>query len=213
MRFIPGNTPQGTFAIVVAILLLLSLKLGLAINNPGAYFSQNLLPEITGMLVELVLMLFLVEQWKKSTKQEQLIMKEKRLRELLIFFMRYSFKSFPLEYRIGSFYGTAHTENINSINSLITYIQSNSLSSESIDAIKSQCIKDLATYGNLLPVVSELTEDHFKAWIRIQYFMNRIINDGQDTEEYTISILVNIRRFENASFENGIYFGSKNLRE
>lgn len=51
MNWMPGNTKQGTFTIVVAILLLVCARVGFYINNPAEYFSTNLLPELTGMLI------------------------------------------------------------------------------------------------------------------------------------------------------------------
>lgn len=213
MKFLPGNTPQGTFSIIIALSLILALKVGFALNAPEGYFSQNLLPEITGMLIELALMLFLVEQWKRSNKQEQLIVKEKRLRELLIFFLRHSFKSLPLEYRVGTFYGDAHNDNIIYLDKLIGYIDNNSLPSNTIDEISAQCSQDLITYGNLLPVVSELTEQHFKAWIRIIFFMKKISENHNEIEEHTKFIINNIKKFETASYNHGIYVGSPELKE
>ncbi len=85
MNWMPGNTKQGTFTIVVAILLLVCARVGFYINNPAEYFSTNLLPELTGMLIELCIILFIVDRWQEQNRVQLLIIKEKRLREYLIF--------------------------------------------------------------------------------------------------------------------------------
>ena len=66
MNWMPGNTKQGTFTIVVAILLLVCARVGCYINNPAEYFSTNLLPELTGMLIELCIILFIVDRWQEA---------------------------------------------------------------------------------------------------------------------------------------------------
>ncbi|WP_123772160.1 hypothetical protein [Vibrio mimicus] len=70
------------------------------------------MPELTGMLIELCIILFIVDRWQEQNRLQLLIVKEKRLREYLIFFLKHGFKSLPKEYRVGSFYGQLHEENV-----------------------------------------------------------------------------------------------------
>lgn len=211
MNWIPGNTKQGTFTIVVVILLLVCIRIGFYINKPAEYFSGNLLPELTGMLIELCIILFIVDRWQEQNRLQLLIVKEKRLREYLIFFLKHGFKSLPKEYRVGSFYGQLHEENVAYLEDLFEFVSSNGLSTTEIDAIRAQCDVDLNTFGNLLPVASELTDEHFKAWSRILYFMVRISKNLGDDVESIKYILNNIKRYEKASHASGIYVGSKNV--
>ncbi|MFA0730460.1 hypothetical protein, partial [Vibrio sp. 10N.222.48.A4] len=207
----PGNTKQGTFTIVVAILLLACVRIGFYLNNPADYFSENLLPELTGMLIELCILLFIVERWQEQNRIQLLIVKEKRLREYLIFFLRHGFKTLPRSYRVGNFYGEEHDQNIEYLDSVFDFIKENGLATEEIDAIRAQCDIDLNTFGNLLPVASELTDEHFKAWSRVVYFLVRISKGLGDDEESIKYIITNIKRYENASHASGIYVGSKNV--
>ncbi|MBU2896483.1 hypothetical protein [Vibrio hepatarius] len=211
MNWIPGNTKQGTFTIVVFILLLVCIQVGFYINDSAEYFSENLLPELTGMLFELCIILFIIDRWQEQNRIQLLIVKEKRLREYLIFFLRHGFKTLPRKYRVGAFYGEEHTQNIEYLDSLFEFIKENGLATQEIDAIKAQCDIELNTFGNLLPVASELTDDHFKAWSRIVFFMVRLSKNLGDDEESIKYIIINIKRYENASHDNGIYVGSKGV--
>jgi len=207
----PGNTKQGTFTIVVVILLLGCIRVGFYLNEPAEYFAGNLLPELTGMLIELCIILFIVERWQEQNRIRFLIVKEKRLREYLIFFLRHGFKTLPRKYRVGNFYGEEHEQNIEYLDSVFDFIKENGLATEEIDAIRAQCDVDLNTFGNLLPVASELTDHHFKAWSRIVYFMVRISKGSGDDIESIKYIITNIKRYESASHASGIYVGSKNI--
>lgn len=211
MNWMPGNTKQGTFTIVIFILLLVCIRVGFYINIPFDYFAGNLLPELTGMLIELCILLFIVDRWQEQNRIQLLIVKEKRLREYLIFFLRHGFKNLPRRYRVGDFYGEEHHKNIEYLDNLFDFVKENGLATQEIDAIRAQCDIDLNTFGNLLPVASELTDGHFKAWSRIVYFMVRISKGLGDDEESIKYIITNIKRYESASHASGIYVGSKNV--
>ncbi len=118
MKWIPDNSKQGTFTIVVFLLLLVCVKVGFSFNNPKEYFLGNLLPELTGMFIELVIIFVILERWQAQNKKEKLIIKEKRLREYLIFFLKHGFKSLPIKSRIVRFYGVDHTKNIEDLDNI-----------------------------------------------------------------------------------------------
>ncbi|MFQ1904545.1 hypothetical protein ACK36B_02905 [Aeromonas veronii] len=117
----------------------------------------------------------------------------------------------PRKYRVGNFYGEEHEQNIEYLDSLFDFIKDGGLATQEIDAIRGQCDIDLNTFGNLLPVASELTDDHFKAWSRIIYFMVRISKGLGDDVESIKYIIINIKRYESASHASGIYVGSENV--
>ncbi|PSB76937.1 hypothetical protein C5F61_13615 [Photobacterium damselae subsp. damselae] len=211
MKWIPDNSKQGTFTIVVFLLLLVCVKVGFSFNNPKEYFLGNLLPELTGMFIELVIIFVILERWQAQNKKEKLIIKEKRLREYLIFFLKHGFKSLPIKSRIGRFYGVDHTKNIEDLDNILRYIADNGLSEKEMESIKLQCKIDLNTFGNLLPVAADITDDHFKAWGRIVFFMVQIDKDIGDNQESVRDIIANIKRYEIASFENDIYVGANNV--
>lgn len=211
MSWIPDNTKEGSFTLLVVLLLLICLRVGFFLNKPTEYFASNLLPELTGMLIELVIVLVIVDRWQEQNRIRKLIVKEKRLREYLIFFLRHGFNSLPREYRVGTFYGEEHEENIVYLDRLFDHIKLTGLSTVDLEAIKAQCNIDLNTFGNLLPVASKLTDDHFKAWSRILYFMVRISKGLGDDEESIKYIINNIKRYELASHESSIYVGAENI--
>ena len=94
---------------------------------------------------------------------------------------------------------------------MFDFIKENGLATQEIDAVRAQCDIDLNTFGNLLPVASELTDEHFKAWSRIVYFMVRISKGLGEDEESIKYIITHIKRCESASHASGIYVGSKNV--
>ncbi|OEE37081.1 hypothetical protein A1QO_18085 [Vibrio genomosp. F10 str. ZF-129] len=211
MNWIPDNSKKGTFVLIICLLLLVFLRIGFYANNPSEYFLGNLLPELTGMCIELILIMVIVERWQNQNKIELLIVKEKRLREYLIFFLRFGFISLDKEYRVGDFYGEKHIENVEYLDRLSKYIKEHGLSTTEIKAIKNQCEVDLNTFGNLLPVASNLTDEHFKAWSRIIYFMTKISKGMGDDEDSIKSIISRIKQFENASHDNHLFVGAKNV--
>jgi hypothetical protein len=174
------------------------------------YFIGNIVPELIGVCVEFLILLLIFEFWQKKDKQNQLITLEKRLREYLIFFLKHNFQSLPYDIRIGKFFGKEHHTNIQDLSHLIKHLQSHELSGNNIFSIKSHCLLEASTLGNLLPVASQLTDEHFKAWCRIVYFANKIsISDNpSDIQKYTIDILQNMKRFDTASFANKLYVGA-----
>lgn len=207
MKWMPDNSKQGTFTIIIFLLLLICVKIGFTFNHPTEYFLNNLIPELTGMLIELTIILLIIDRWQEQNKKEKLIIKEKRLREHLIFFLKHGFKSLPIKYRVGRFYGQEHSKNIADLDELLQYIDKNSLSDKELEAIRVQCKIDISTFGNLLPVASEITDEHFKAWTRIVFFMNQIDKKIGVEQEAVRDIVANIKRYEMASFHNGIYVG------
>jgi hypothetical protein len=136
---------------------------------------------------------------------------ERRLREYLIFFLKHNFKTLPPEYRVGKFFGSDHQKNIEQLDSLLKYIRENGLSEKEVMSIQEHCSRESSTLDNLLPVASELTNDHFKAWCRIVYFVNCIAKANEPVSNSTIDIIQNIKRFDTASFDKKLYVGAENV--
>ena len=201
---------QKIFIIILCILLVIFLCIGF-IADSSSYFVGNLTPEITGVLIELLIILLVFDKWQEHSKRKKLISLERRLREYLIFFLKHNFKSLPKEYRIGQFFGKDHTKNIEEIEKLHKYITDNGLSEIEIISIQEHCTREVETFGNLLPVASELTNNHFKAWCRIVYFINCIANRKEPIGTATIDILQNIKRFDTASHERSLYVGAEKV--
>lgn len=198
---------QKNFSMVLVLFLVLFLIIGFY-GDDSTYFVGNLTPEITGVCLELLIILWVFDKWQEKSKRKKLISIERRLREYLIFFLKHNFKTLPTEYRVGRFFGIDHDKNIKQLNSLLEYIKMNGLNEKEVISIQEHCIREASTLDNLLPVASELTNDHFKAWCRIVYFVNCIAKNKEPVSQSTIDIIQNIKRFDTASHERELYVGA-----
>jgi len=205
-----ASIDQKVFSIILIILLFIFLAIGF-LGDSSSYFVGNLTPEITGVCLELLIIIWVFDKWQEKSKQKKLISLERRLREYLIFFLKHNFKTLPKEYRVGRFFGTDHDKNIKQLQNLIGYIQDNGLSEKEVMSIQEHCIRESSTLDNLLPVASELTNEHFKAWCRIVYFVNCIAKNKEPVGKSTIDIIQNIKKFDTASYERKLYVGATNV--
>lgn len=182
------------------------------VGDPNTYFIGSIVPELIGVCIELLIILWVFDRWQAVSKKRKLISLERRLREYLIFFLKHSFKTLPKEYRIGRFFGVDHTKNIEQIDRLIKYIKDNGLNESALSSIQTHCERESRTLENLLPIASELTNDHFKAWCRIVYFINSIADRNEPISNSTVDILQNIKRFDSESFKRNLYVGGDGVR-
>lgn len=201
---------QKTFSVILVSLLILFLGIGFW-GDAETYFVGNLTPEITGVCLELLIIIWVFDRWQEANKRRKLISLERRLREYLIFFLTHNFKNLPKELRVGKFFGRDHDKNIEQLDKLLRYIKSNGLTENEIISIQKHCERDASTLENLLPVASELTNDHFKAWCRIVYFVNCIANSAEPVGTSTVDIIQNIKRFDTASYDRKLYVGAENV--
>jgi hypothetical protein len=191
---------------VASVLFILSLIAGF--SSSTGFFVGNLVPELIGVCIELLIILFVFDRWQKLDDQQKKIKVERRLREFLIFFLKHSFSSFPSSCQSERFYGSDHAKNQEALNNLIEHIKLNKLTSNEAKVIEEYCLKEKEIFNNLMSVSSELENDHFKSWVRISYFMNSIVNQGEEVNHAVINILENIKRFDNTSHENNLYVGA-----
>jgi hypothetical protein len=201
---------QKRFSIILVVLFFLFLGIGFFGDSSG-YFVGNLTPEITGVCLELLIILWVFDKWQETSKNKKLISLERRLREYLIFFLKHNFKKLPSELRVGKFFGKDHDKNIKQLEALHKHITENGLSEKEVMTIQEHCIREASTLNNLLPVASELTNDHFKAWCRIVYFVNCIAKYNEPVSQSTKDIIQNIKRFDTASFNKNLYVGAENV--
>ena len=194
------------------ILLIVFLAIGF-FGDSSSYFVGNLTPEITGVCLELLVILWVFDKWQENSKRKKLISLERRLREYLIFFLKHNFKTLPKEYRVGRFFGKDHEKNIEQLKKLSLYINDNGLNEKGVISIHEHCVRESSTLDNLLPVASDLTNTHFKAWCRIVYFVNCIAKDKEPVGQSTRDIIQNIIRFDTASYERKLYVGANGNEE
>ncbi|TWX71884.1 hypothetical protein ESZ36_01230 [Colwellia demingiae] len=198
---------QKKFSVILVILLFLFLAIGF-FGDKNSYFVGNLTPEITGVCLELLVILWIFDRWQEKSKKKKLISLERRLREYLIFFLKHNFKTLPKELRVGRFFGIDHDKNMEELDTLREYISNNKLSKKEILSIQEHCVREASTLDNLLPVASELTNEHFKAWCRIVYFVNCIAKQKEPISKSTLDIIQNIKKFDTASYNRELYVGS-----
>lgn len=180
-----------------------------------AHYTDNLLPEFTGVFFELFVVLLVFNKWQDREESKQKIAKEKRLREFLIFIINEfaNFRSMPEGF---SFYGLSHTENQTVLNRLKTEFTSaqNTPISFRYSFIQ-HCQIDIDALTSLLPVAADLSEEHFKSWARIVFYVKKssmlditVLKDFEKFDEHIVKLLDYIRRFDKASFDKKIYHGA-----
>ena len=192
------------------IFLAIFLIVGFIFADNG-YFYNNLIPELTGIAIELIVILIVFNYWQESSKKEKLITIERRLREYLIFFLRHNFNNMPSELKVGRFYGVDHSTNQDILEMLRIHIKNEGLKSADVETIIKYCKRDCTTLENLLPVAAELTNEHFKSWSRIVFFVNNIAKNTTSVEQDVMDIIQNIKRFDNASDSHKLYVGANEV--
>ncbi|MBF4242756.1 hypothetical protein EA003_23660, partial [Vibrio anguillarum] len=78
-------------ALVLIALCVLSLIAWLSTGT--GFFVGSLVPELMGVCIELLIILFVFDVWQKADEQKKKIKVERRLREFLIFFLKHSFST------------------------------------------------------------------------------------------------------------------------
>lgn len=197
---------------VISLIVVLLILVLIAFFKAGdGFLVGNILPEMIGICIELLIIIFVFEAWQKKEEKERKIKVERRLREFLIFFLKDNFQDFPPSCQAGNFYGKDHFQNQKSIRNLISNIEENGLNEKVVLQVQRYCDTEKEIFNNLIPVASDLTNDHFKSWVRISYFMNAIVSKNEKTSHAVIKILQNIDRFDSESYKNELYVGANGV--
>ncbi|MBF4323558.1 hypothetical protein EAY22_25585, partial [Vibrio anguillarum] len=137
-------------ALVLIALCVLSLIAWLSTGT--GFFVGSLVPELMGVCIELLIILFVFDVWQKADEQKKKIKVERRLREFLIFFLKHSFSTFPPSCQPGRFYGSDHEQNQKALSNLIEHIEQNGLDEAVVLSVQSYCLKEREIFNNLIPV-------------------------------------------------------------
>jgi hypothetical protein len=194
------------FLLIVTTLALSAIE---CFYGQAGFFVGNIVPELIGVCIELLIIIFILDVWQKKEEKNKKIKVERRLREFLIFFLKNNFKELPESCQPGSFYGVDHDQNQEVLSNLISNINQNGLAENVVLQVQSYCDTEKDIFHNLIPVASDLTNDHFKSWVRIAYFMNAVSYKKDTTSHAVVKILENIKRFDDQSFKSGLYVGAK----
>ncbi|WP_205068171.1 hypothetical protein [Photobacterium phosphoreum] len=192
------------------------LVISIAIMSIIAFFKVesgflvgNIVPELIGVCIELLIIIFVFDVWQKNEEKNKKIKVERRLREFLIFFLKHNFKDYPSSCQSGNFYGKDHKKNQECLSNLINDIEKKGLKEKVVLQVQNYCESEKEIFNNLIPVAADLTNGHFKSWVRIAFFMNAIALKSETTSNASIKILENIKRFDRESFTNDLYVGAK----
>lgn len=205
------------FSIIIAAVLitLFSLLINLSNIRLVDFFFQNMEPELIGIGIEILIIIWVFEIWQNKRQHEKNIIHEKRLREYLLFFLKFGFIDLPKDIQITNFYGENYLNNTKEIDRIIKFIDDNQMEEYQFLFMKKHFMIDKSALENLLDVASFLTDRHFKVWIRIVYFINILsTTDDENIDEIKkiiIKILVKIKKFDKASYDSKIYVGAEKL--
>jgi len=201
------------FAIFVFnIMMLLFLVAWEKSQNFENFLTGNVIPELIGICIELLIIIFVFEKWQTNKEHKKTIVYEKRLRKYLIFFLTHGLSELPDNLKIGNFYGYTHQQNKQEIKKIIDYLNQNEISLNILKKIHKHLQIDKTAFENLLEVAALLSDEHFKSWIRIVYYINKLETlSDTDVKEYKVTIMLILReinRFDTASYEHKVYVGS-----
>lgn len=182
------------------------------------YAANNLLPEVTGMVIELVLILFVVDAIQSKEKKDRenneilekrhkQIMLERRLRAQLRFLIRQIFEDVTIDNgTIGKdflFHAADHYENQVSINKFKEVIAEEIASDSFKEYLINVCLNEQPLILALSPVCSELSDRHVKAWMAIAHYLQKITT-GNNPLQNTEKLLSWIAFFDKQTFSQGL---------
>lgn len=188
-KFITKNPKNSLIGIVVIIVSILYLFL---VTNYLNKFIENVIPELVGVAIELVLIMIALDLIVKKQEQEKNKKIEQRSREYLRFFIinllkngsvfNYALSIEPAlevyKSNRSDFLFLSKDKDLNKaiIESLI--IALNNIDTKDIEKETKNHIKiDLPAFHSMTPVVAQVSGKHLKKWGRILYFMSLIENN------------------------------------
>ncbi|WJG29031.1 hypothetical protein QSU96_18920 [Vibrio furnissii] len=202
--------------LIVLVLLLVAILLlheGKSINGDEFYNNfvvGSLFPEMIGVVAELIFVYLIFSYIEQNRRQKEVIENERRARSYLRFFVVDLLRHKPLldkccleEQELDflrdnpekfKFYDFQYDLNNRVINKLSEELQT--LENEALcNHIRKHVEIELNALQSMLPVVSQISKEHFKTWQRILYFMS-LINRGDNTVSNTKKVLAKIRSFD-----------------
>lgn len=181
--------------IIICLIALFIIRITLSIytseSEPSLaiYAAGNLLPEISGMIIELFVILFVVEaiqsterkriaDLKTEESHRKRIMLERRLRAQLRFLLKSIFEDIDLP--DGSnvskflFHAIQHDANQRMINVLKQALYEELKAESFCESLSDTCQLELPLILALTPLCSELSDRHVKAWMSIAHYLQKI---------------------------------------
>lgn len=202
------------FSTIIFVIMIILFVIAAEFNSDfSSFLAGNVVPELIGICIEILVIIWFFESWQTNKEHQKAIVHEKRLREYLIFFLKYGLAGLPENLKVGDFFGNDREQNKKEIKAIIDYFNHNEINIDLLKKFKKHLKIDKTAFENLLEVAALLSDEHFKAWIRIVYFINKLDKlHGNDKKEHKVNIMLILReinRFDIASYEHKIYVGSK----
>ena len=168
----------------------------------------SLANELIGVGIELLVILLFFEFWQYRRNKKKTARLEHRLREYIIFFFRGT--SHMLNgHSLGRFYVEDHPTNIKKLDEIKKFIETKKFSQGEQAELKKHCEIEIMAVQNLLSVASRVSDEHFKRWCRIAYFISCIYNDDSADISATLAKLIdNIKKFDVASQKEQLFYHS-----
>ncbi|WP_318411895.1 hypothetical protein [Photobacterium leiognathi] len=198
--------------IMYACLLILVYLLTHGIVSSDAvigYYKGSLIPELTGMFLELVIVLLVFNTYQARLDKDKKKEKERVLRKYIIFIIK-KLKVFDSVPATFSFYAENHNDNHAVLTKLRDELIDGSeinISEDNVADIVKHCQVDIDAITALLPVASDLSSEHFKAWSRIVFYVKKIsLIDTENKFQEDLSKLVDyIKDFDDATSKHKIF--------
>ena len=188
------------------LILLVSALFGAYCLGKSSYeTSASLFVELFGVAVELLLIFLVIDVWKNREVEIRGVSVERRLRELLRFWLRENFPDLPGHSQLRRFLGRDHELNQDALASLKEYVFRNGIDEQLEISLQEYCKRERNAFFSSMPIAVSLSDAHFKAWLRITYFVNQIAEGERDAKGNVLECLRNIALFEQASFRKGVY--------
>ncbi len=213
--------------ICIFIVLVFTLKLTLEFYGTGhelaQYFKGNLLPELTGMIIELIIILLFIDSIRKredirkeqATKLVELngrIDIERRLRSQLRLLTRRLFSEIELDrgYLLKDFLFHADEHQFNQ--QILTEIESGIAEEIDASAINENLISaakfELPILLSLASTSSLLSDKHMKDWMTIIYYLKLIAESSVDATKvpkHAINVVRWIKVFDKHTFSQSLF--------
>ncbi|MGL1151369.1 hypothetical protein AKH05_22790 [Vibrio parahaemolyticus] len=179
------------------------------------YFKGNLLPEFTGMVVELMLFIFVIDVLRDSERKNQERLKsiaehnekveiEHRLRHQLRILVRRVFEDVDLDdSNTGAnfkFHASEHEENQKTLRVLKSMLSDELDSNVFADNLVQSALFELPMIMSLASVNSNLSGRHLKAWMAIIFFLKQI-SEKKNLKDNTERLIDWIAMFDKFSFQ------------
>ncbi|MDS1873085.1 hypothetical protein [Vibrio vulnificus] len=209
-RFIDKVKRNPKNSLVMAVAFVVAILFFTFTENYKAAFVGNIIPELVGVAIELVLIMVALDLIVKKQEKEKNKKLEQRAREYLRFiivnllknksiFKRAvkieprlkDFENNPRDYEFLSQERELNQAIIEAIQKSLDGLESESV----ISHIKTHIRLDLPAFHSLTPVIAQVSGKHLKKWGRILYFMT-LIDEKDDTIKNMKVILGKIIEFD-----------------